>query len=905
MAPNNTDRAVMDKLWININEIQNKLFVDGGNLEFRPFQSIQWLVVSDVVGDRVFFDNFFPYNEHPNGFMEGGTCFSQKITGGILTRSSDMSIQAWHSRPLTRFQTQDDGYVATGTTWRAQYLGHYKPGAQLWYALAAVDANGDQSEWVYTSPVTVPTSPQAITPTGNVGEARVLTGVVNTGITAPQNVSITTENSGNTPVISWDAVASGHGVVIRRVDYDPAVSTLHQCCDLQSGEGANVAVGDILTVRKAFPPSTSRDEFNVIRNFFTQDTIDVSPINTNQDPATGSVSVSYENQDTVQPTMQVTLASGASATIRRKCLGGVDQEFYSKLLTGRTYEVRIRARLVSGTATLEFDCPNAGINDQAISLTSTMTTFIVPISRTQATDDNGTSPFLFNLAGGASGGVIEFEEIGACETTGGQTWLGLPSRISELFDAGSFAGVRDHDAAKTRPNGPDLLGLTDRYGTLFMNLSIYKGVVSQFWAQIPPCLSDSEYEGLTEYLREPYNPSTDTPESKPWAYRRYAAGQEAPWTDEYDYIGVQFGNEAFNTASRSFWSTPGGVSGSTAGEASALIEDRLASVMQSASSWVSDGKVGFEAGGKTGAGFGDDVINTTQQAQRVHDNAYNGSDFYENVSNETLEYSDGWAHALNQLDETRWRARFSDKDATRKTAQTALGRPLGLGVYEGQQSTPVAPGNGSTAQEQADQQYAWWSKGCQIPIVDNFTMAAVHDYTAWAWFDLSGVGGQYWNAIATDANGGAQAAALQWLKLISRLYLPGRIFEASAVVSIRATVDEGGVTYNNVPQVFGRSIYADEGDKKGLLLRNRRVAGVGMDAPSGDGISSVSVVIPQDVGAVTAYTMGGSVSTSNEVFAKKDNLSISSSALTIPADRRLKMDIDPGDIVLLDFDASA
>jgi hypothetical protein len=224
-----------------------------------------------------------------------------------------------------------------------------------------------------------------------------------------------------------------------------------------------------------------------------------------------------------------------------------------------------------------------------------------------------------------------------------------------------------------------------------------------------------------------------------------------------------------------------------------------------------------------------------------------------------------------------------------------------LGVYEAQQSTPVPPGNGSTAQEQADQQYAWWSKGCQIPIVDSFTMAAVNDYEIWAWFDLSGTGGQYWNGLATDANGGAQAASLQWLKLISRLYLPGRIFEAPAVLDTLASVDEGGQTYSAVPQVFGRSIYSSGTAKRGILLRNRRVAGIGMDSPIGDGISSVSFVVPSDVSAVTAYTMGGSVSTSNEVFAKKDNLQIASAGLTIPANRRLGLNIDPGDIVLLDL----
>lgn len=64
------------------------------------------------------------------------------------------------------------------------------------------------------------------------------------------------------------------------------------------------------------------------------------------------------------------------------------------------------------------------------------------------------------------------------------------------------------------------------------------------------CVADyteSEWMALIEYLGVPYNPSTDTPKSKPYAYKRYLQrGNGTPWTDDFREIIIEYGNETWH-----------------------------------------------------------------------------------------------------------------------------------------------------------------------------------------------------------------------------------------------------------------------------------------------------------------------------------------------------------------------
>ena len=62
--------------------------------------------------------------------------------------------------------------------------------------------------------------------------------------------------------------------------------------------------------------------------------------------------------------------------------------------------------------------------------------------------------------------------------------------------------------------------------------------------------SEEDWQHFVEYLAAPYDPASDTPQGKPWAYRRYVQrGQNGrPWTDEFREIIVELGNETWHNS---------------------------------------------------------------------------------------------------------------------------------------------------------------------------------------------------------------------------------------------------------------------------------------------------------------------------------------------------------------------
>ena len=92
--------------------------------------------------------------------------------------------------------------------------------------------------------------------------------------------------------------------------------------------------------------------------------------------------------------------------------------------------------------------------------------------------------------------------------------------------------------------------------TLPEQLPLCRDTGSTPWTVISPAFSESEWLGLIEYLAAPYDPQTDTPESKPWAYRRFQQGQTAPWTSEFSSIRIEFSNEAWNPLYHPWTFTP-------------------------------------------------------------------------------------------------------------------------------------------------------------------------------------------------------------------------------------------------------------------------------------------------------------------------------------------------------------
>lgn len=77
--------------------------------------------------------------------------------------------------------------------------------------------------------------------------------------------------------------------------------------------------------------------------------------------------------------------------------------------------------------------------------------------------------------------------------------------------------------------------------------------------------TEDEWKALIEFLGVPYDPALDTPDNKPYAYKRYLFrnGNGRPWTDEFDEIIVEYGNETWHNGAGGYgwhgWGKPGAV----------------------------------------------------------------------------------------------------------------------------------------------------------------------------------------------------------------------------------------------------------------------------------------------------------------------------------------------------------
>jgi len=66
--------------------------------------------------------------------------------------------------------------------------------------------------------------------------------------------------------------------------------------------------------------------------------------------------------------------------------------------------------------------------------------------------------------------------------------------------------------------------------------------------------SEADWHALVEYLAATYDPARDTPQTKPWAYRRTVQrGTNVPWVDEFGGLVIEFGNETWHNGVFDDW----------------------------------------------------------------------------------------------------------------------------------------------------------------------------------------------------------------------------------------------------------------------------------------------------------------------------------------------------------------
>jgi hypothetical protein len=93
------------------------------------------------------------------------------------------------------------------------------------------------------------------------------------------------------------------------------------------------------------------------------------------------------------------------------------------------------------------------------------------------------------------------------------------------------------DGGRVRPDDPYKLP-----GVLRMT----RDAGGEPWIVVGSFMTEQEWLNLMEYLAAPYTPGTDTPATKPYAYLRYSQGQQAPWTDVFPRLYIEYANETWN-----------------------------------------------------------------------------------------------------------------------------------------------------------------------------------------------------------------------------------------------------------------------------------------------------------------------------------------------------------------------
>lgn len=192
-------------------------------------------------------------------------------------------------------------------------------------------------------------------------------------------------------------------------------------------------------------------------------------------------------------------------------------------------------------------------------------------------------------------------------------YLDLTPREIETIRSANLSALRTHGLSRTMTRTYDMTQLTnpggvanatDRLNTLPQLLRNFRKADVQPWLQVEYHMSPEEWLGFVEFLAAPYDPAIDTPETKPWAYKRFKQGQTKPWTEEFDRFYFELSNETWNRLFRP-WTFDAMIDAATGkqqppGRVYGLFQEHVRSVMRSSPYWAAadlDRKFRFILGG--------------------------------------------------------------------------------------------------------------------------------------------------------------------------------------------------------------------------------------------------------------------------------------------------------------------
>lgn len=610
--------------------------------------------------------------------------------------------------------------------------------------------------------------------------------------------------------------------------------------------------------------------------------------------------------------LELTHARPARTELKKATYGGDAQDFYPVLRPGKVYLVEFWAR-ADGNA-------QVGISMKGPH-SSTLFDLRVPRHRLDArwrpyvTEVIPREIFKGNGAGAISiaaegEGVIAIDNVRVYEK--GTPFLGASDTLRARLSDSGVGMLRTHGFIKTKTTAYDLERFTNPGGmgrtpfggnTLPQTLQIMAEAGVDPWLQVEPYLTPVEWRGLIEYLAAPYDPARDSPATKPWAAKRHAQGRAAPWTDSFDEVYFEIGNETWNRIFRP-WTFQGmrdhgAGEWRSAGTVYGLFHDFVMREMRKSPYWEEaglDDKLTSVLGGWGIHNFSYDAAAASKSADMLTETGYIDGWRKEDEGIPSAETS--YATILSRVGTDYGRGIPVSRAAEKAGAER--GRPYLVGIYEGGPSFKhrrSLRGKGDWRELERRMK----SAAAGTATLDGFLAKALNGHRMQAHFLLRS--GVHWASHAYEWRGGHALPGWALLSYHNRVGLGDFLEVETREVPIRPS--------GAVPKLEDRlrlptiAVYATRGeDRLTVYVISRRLPGDGSVRPvaGDDGTTDVLLELPvRSASRLRRVTMTGDYTSQN---FDTEEVRLLEEDMPVPADPgRIRLaDVPPGEVVILVFD---
>lgn len=269
--------------------------------------------------------------------------------------------------------------------------------------------------------------------------------------------------------------------------------------------------------------------------------------------------------------------------------------------------------------------------------------------------------------------------------------------------------------------------------------------------------SEQDWRNLVEYLAAPYDPARDTPQKKPYAYRRYTQrGTGAPWSEEFPGLIIEFGNETWHNGVFEDWlgfAMRGQVW--QGGREYGMFCHYLIGQMQQSPYWsglkgklrfaLGDGYVRREAGGRQAVrrqlSYAEEAVLECPEADLVAHANYLGPK-WETGDTSASSFDDHGVQTTLLSYQMGNEEAFAKYDAMQRELAKE-GHVYDLCAYESGPSGYALPGKGSPQQVEVNEDYGK-SLAMAVASLDGWLAAYGHGWTYQNFFAYGQ--GQYWNS---------------------------------------------------------------------------------------------------------------------------------------------------------------